>query len=202
MRSAWHLLFGLVSLSLVCSPAQARWLSVDPVQADPKTGANFNRYWYGNNNPYKFIDPDGRQATSIERAIDRDINDYLEGRISEDEYFARNRARGAGGLVGAVGAAALVGAPAVVPAAGKALTKTKKEGIRTVVCLVLGCGKVDPSSPRDTVSGDVSRTPTSRVVRDLERRRQNNETPKRERRDNEEQHPVPPKEDVELPSGI
>jgi RHS repeat-associated protein len=28
---------------------------------DPLTGIG-NRYWYGNNNPYRFVDPDGRQA--------------------------------------------------------------------------------------------------------------------------------------------
>jgi hypothetical protein len=25
-------------------------------------GDNFNRYWYANNNPYRFMDPDGRQS--------------------------------------------------------------------------------------------------------------------------------------------
>ncbi|WP_372359239.1 putative toxin [Xanthomonas axonopodis] len=33
---------------------------MDPVTADTTTGGNFNRYWYAANNPYKFIDPDGR----------------------------------------------------------------------------------------------------------------------------------------------
>ena len=41
-------------------PMIGRFLSVDPVTADSATGANFNRYWYANNNPYKFTDPDGR----------------------------------------------------------------------------------------------------------------------------------------------
>lgn len=36
------------------------FLSVDPVTADPNTGAHFNRYNYANNNPYRFTDPDGR----------------------------------------------------------------------------------------------------------------------------------------------
>ncbi|MEN9153842.1 RHS repeat-associated core domain-containing protein, partial [Xanthomonas perforans] len=31
-----------------------RFLSVDPVAADSVLAANFNRYWYANNNPYKF----------------------------------------------------------------------------------------------------------------------------------------------------
>jgi RHS repeat-associated protein len=39
-----------------------RFLSVDPVTANSSTGGNFNRYWYANNNPYKFKDPDGRQS--------------------------------------------------------------------------------------------------------------------------------------------
>ena len=41
-------------------------MSVDPVQANPNTGQNFSRYNYGNNNPYRFTDPDGRQSRDIE----------------------------------------------------------------------------------------------------------------------------------------
>lgn len=43
-------------------PTIGRFLSVDPVNANSGTGANFNRYWYANNSPYKFTDPDGRIA--------------------------------------------------------------------------------------------------------------------------------------------
>ena len=39
--------------------------SVDPVTAYQKPLTNFNRYAYANNNPYKFTDPDGRQARSV-----------------------------------------------------------------------------------------------------------------------------------------
>lgn len=39
-------------------PAVGRFLSGDPVGS--QNGANFNRYWYGGNNPYRYIDPDGR----------------------------------------------------------------------------------------------------------------------------------------------
>jgi RHS repeat-associated protein len=42
-------------------PIIGRFLSVDPVSASDN-GANFNRYWYANNNPYKFTDADGRLA--------------------------------------------------------------------------------------------------------------------------------------------
>jgi RHS repeat-associated protein len=43
-------------------PIAGRFLSVDPVTTDAKTGEHFNRYAYGNNSPYKYKDPDGRIA--------------------------------------------------------------------------------------------------------------------------------------------
>ncbi len=43
-------------------PQIGRFLSVDPVTAYSNPVGAFNRYWYGNNNPYKFMDPDGRRA--------------------------------------------------------------------------------------------------------------------------------------------
>jgi RHS repeat-associated protein len=46
-------------------PMLGRFLSVDPVAANGARGANFNRYWYANNNPYKFTDPDGREGACI-----------------------------------------------------------------------------------------------------------------------------------------
>lgn len=41
--------------------AIGRFLSVDPVTANANTGLMFNRYNYASNNPYKFVDPDGRE---------------------------------------------------------------------------------------------------------------------------------------------
>jgi RHS repeat-associated protein len=42
-------------------------LSIDPVTTDANTGGSFNRYAYASNSPYKFVDPDGRNAALLLR---------------------------------------------------------------------------------------------------------------------------------------
>ncbi|ALN93751.1 RHS repeat domain-containing protein [Lysobacter gummosus] len=46
-------------------PTLGRFMSADPVTVNSNSGANFNRYWYANNNPYAFVDPDGRESESV-----------------------------------------------------------------------------------------------------------------------------------------
>ncbi|WP_460456966.1 RHS repeat domain-containing protein [Arenimonas alkanexedens] len=58
-------------------PSIGRFLSVDPVTANSATGANFNRYWYANNNPYRFTDPDGREAVCNGSSCYIDCNSML-----------------------------------------------------------------------------------------------------------------------------
>lgn len=48
-------------------PVASRFLSVDPVAASAES---VNRYWYANNNPYKLIDPDGRNPLNPLDAYD------------------------------------------------------------------------------------------------------------------------------------
>jgi RHS repeat-associated protein len=43
-------------------PIAARFLSTDPVTTDANTGTAFGRYVYAQSNPYRYTDPDGRQA--------------------------------------------------------------------------------------------------------------------------------------------
>lgn len=42
-------------------PIIGRFMSVDPVPVDAASPYTFNRYAYGNNNPYGYEDPDGRE---------------------------------------------------------------------------------------------------------------------------------------------
>ena len=60
-------------------PELGRFLSVDPVTANANTGANFNRYWYANNNPYRFTDPDGRNATAALGGLIVESVNFLQG---------------------------------------------------------------------------------------------------------------------------
>ncbi|MDZ4116997.1 MAG: RHS repeat-associated core domain-containing protein [Xanthomonadaceae bacterium] len=46
-------------------PVVGKFLNIDPVAADAGSGGNFNRYWYANDNPYKFTDPDGRFVLNV-----------------------------------------------------------------------------------------------------------------------------------------
>ncbi|CAD7722985.1 hypothetical protein LMG31886_04650 [Xanthomonas hydrangeae] len=43
-------------------PVIGRFLSSDSVTAYSNPVGAFNRYWYANNNPYKFLDPDGNEG--------------------------------------------------------------------------------------------------------------------------------------------
>lgn len=45
-------------------PAIGRFMAIDPVGVDEANIHSFNRYAYANNNPYKFVDPDGRNPVA------------------------------------------------------------------------------------------------------------------------------------------
>lgn len=47
------------------NPMLGRFMGIDPVDFNPDNIHSFNRYAYANNNPFKFIDPDGRNPLNI-----------------------------------------------------------------------------------------------------------------------------------------
>lgn len=57
-------------------PALHTFLSVDPVPAFELPGENFARYGYANLNPYRFTDPDGREAACVNRGCGVDAERF------------------------------------------------------------------------------------------------------------------------------
>ncbi|MBP9722923.1 MAG: RHS repeat-associated core domain-containing protein [Gammaproteobacteria bacterium] len=47
------------------NPTSGRFMSPDPAAVEPENPFSFNRYSYGNNNPYKYVDRDGRNPMVI-----------------------------------------------------------------------------------------------------------------------------------------
>ena len=114
-------------------PALGRFLSVDSVRFSEGNVHSFNRYAYGNNNPYKFKDPDGRNAVtavggliteSYNLATGQGFNGSMvlgalkDGYNGEGAGFWRSAGEDAlsfgGGVLGAAAKAALAGRAAVV----------------------------------------------------------------------------------------
>jgi RHS repeat-associated protein len=102
-------------------PLAGRFLSVDPVTTDFKTGAQFNRYAYVNNNPYKFKDPDGEFAQIAVGAVVGGISGLVGGLNSGASGWGLVQSAGIGALTGAVTAA--------IPVGGFALTAALKNGV-------------------------------------------------------------------------
>lgn len=88
-------------------PQLGRFLSNDPVTAK-SAGANFNRYWYANNNPYTNTDPDGRLAQFVwgalaGAAVEVFVQTAIQGRsFSEIDRSNVVVAAGAGAVTGGV----------------------------------------------------------------------------------------------------
>jgi RHS repeat-associated protein len=61
-------------------PVVGRFMGVDPVGFAETNIQTFNRYAYGNNNPYKYVDPDGRAAeTALDLiSLGLSINEYRQ----------------------------------------------------------------------------------------------------------------------------
>jgi RHS repeat-associated protein len=64
----------------------------------------WNRYAYVSNNPINKIDPDGREENFYMEQLFREQQMVGEGKMTEDQYWARRRSEGYGALIGTAGA--------------------------------------------------------------------------------------------------
>lgn len=96
-------------------PGIGRFLSNDPMASDTKTGWNFNRYDYANNNPYRFTDPDGRWAEDLVLGIPSII---MGAKSLADNVGAGNYAAAAVDALGIVADGAAIATPGVPGGAG------------------------------------------------------------------------------------
>ena len=103
-------------------PTLGRFMGVDPQGFDEENLHSFNRYAYGNNNPYKFVDPDGELpillipvlvwvggGAAISGATNAAMQYFMNGTVQWG---------GLGGVADAAGDGAILG-PAVAPFAAK-----------------------------------------------------------------------------------
>jgi uncharacterized protein RhaS with RHS repeats len=60
------------------SPETGRFLSVDPVTVASSAGKSFNRYTYGENNSYRYTDPDGRTVSCTQDSCYVDSHSVVE----------------------------------------------------------------------------------------------------------------------------
>ena len=60
-------------------PEVGRFLTQDPVEFYLSNPMSFNRYTYANNNPYRFIDPDGRSAVTAFGGFIAESYNFLKG---------------------------------------------------------------------------------------------------------------------------
>jgi RHS repeat-associated protein len=70
---------------------------------------SLNKYQYSLNNPLRYVDPDGQEPQDgYELQLRRDEKALLEGRMTPQEFQARQNARGVGAAIGAVVLAAIL----------------------------------------------------------------------------------------------
>lgn len=108
-------------------PSIGRFLSVDSVKPDANTVGSFNRYTYAQNNPYTFIDPDGRYT--CDASVCAVIKQYVAKLQESRDHLKRSDQRAVDKILKYVGTEGSSGphyVPAVLP--GIVVAETDQKG--------------------------------------------------------------------------
>ena len=84
-------------------PIVGRFMGVDPVGIQLDNQVSFNRYAYANNNPYKFVDPDGRYAFEGNPHTDRGNSGMLSALAEESAGMTTSERISTGIMNGVLG---------------------------------------------------------------------------------------------------
>lgn len=112
------------------NPQIGRFWSIDPKEADPSDLHSLNRYAYANNNPYKYVDPDGRSPVHLAlffvgMGVDAAVQYSINGSVNLTDAAI------AGGAAVVTGGASALFARGVVTGtmtAGRAILNTASVG--------------------------------------------------------------------------
>ena len=110
-------------------PEIGRLMSIDPVEFKVDNPVSFNRYAYGNNNPYKYTDPNGKYAelgiemVSISLGISSLVNNIDEGNYQDAIIDGL-------GILGDIVGAATPGAPGII-GLGISASRNGKKAVAT-----------------------------------------------------------------------
>ena len=94
------------------APALGRFIGIDPKEVDPEDVHSFNRYAYANNNPFKYVDPDGRSPVLLIPLVWTVGNAAISGAFNAaTQYLSTGQVqwRGVGGVLDAAGDGAILG---------------------------------------------------------------------------------------------
>ncbi len=137
-------------------PILGRFLSIDPVDFSDKNIHSFNRYAYGNGNPLKYKDPDGRTpahlaAFLIGASIDMGAQMIFEGKTLSTVNYTSVVLSGVGAaLTGGVGASMAKAALAQKITAVDAIKTTAMVGAGTSALASVGEDLADRKQPSGT----------------------------------------------------
>ncbi|MEQ1593997.1 MAG: RHS repeat-associated core domain-containing protein [Casimicrobium sp.] len=105
-------------------PQIGRFISMDPAEVDEGNPHSFNRYAYGNNNPNKYLDPDGRAVETIWDAASLTVGIHS----ASQSYASGKWGALAVDVIGVVVDAAATAVPFVPGGAGMAIAATRGAG--------------------------------------------------------------------------